>query len=88
MIDTTGCTVILYTQDGCADSKVVRDWLTEQGIPFTERNVSRDVAAANALVATGIFATPLITVCTRKVFGNRPDLITSTIETCDLRRAA
>ncbi len=88
MIDTTGCTITLYTQDGCADSKVVRAWMSEQGIPFTERNVSNDSAAAGALAASGIFATPLITICTHKVFGNRPELIARTIETCELRRAA
>ncbi len=88
MIDATGCTITLYTQDGCADSAVVRSWLTDQGIPFTERNVGNDPVAAEALVRTGIFATPLLTICTHKVFGNRPRVIARTIETCEFRQVA
>ena len=86
MIDATGCTITLYSQDGCADSTVVRSWLAGEQIPFTERNVSNDPLAAEALAWTGIFATPLVTVCTHVVFGNRPGLIAWTIETCEFRR--
>lgn len=88
MIDATGCTITLFTQDGCADSPAVRAWLTGQGIPFTERNVTNDPDAPEALAQTGIFATPLVTICTHTVFGNRPRLIAQTIETCEFRLAA
>ncbi len=46
---------MLYTQPGCADSDHVRDWLTERDVTFTERDVSRDPEAAEALYATGVF---------------------------------
>jgi len=58
MIDATGCTITLYTQNGCKDSAVVRSWLIEQELPFAERNVSNDPGTAGALARTGIFATP------------------------------
>jgi glutaredoxin len=88
MIDSTGCTITLYTQDRCAASARVRAWLVQEQIPFSERDVTSDPAAAEALAATGVFATPLVTICTHTVFGNRPAAIARTIETCEFRRTA
>jgi glutaredoxin len=65
----------LYTQVGCADSARVRAWLTERRIPFVERNVTGDAAAARELAATGIFATPLVLVGTQRVLGYRPQAL-------------
>lgn len=65
-------TAILYTQTGCADSRRVRSWLTERGVPFVERNVTGDLAAAEALAATGLFVTPLLVVGGCRVVGFRP----------------
>lgn len=67
----------LYTQAGCAESRRVREWLTDHGIPFTERNVSADPAAARDLAATGVFATPLVVVAGDKVLGYRPRLLSA-----------
>ncbi len=69
---TTG--LILYTQTGCADSDRVRSWLTEQDVAFTERHASTDLEAAQALYATGTFATPLLVVGRTQVLGFRFDL--------------
>ncbi len=63
---------VLYTQTGCVDSERVHDWLAQRGISVTERNVTGDLAAAEALAATGIFATPLLVIGDRTVFGYRP----------------
>ncbi|MDP9358538.1 MAG: glutaredoxin family protein [Chloroflexota bacterium] len=71
----------LYTQPGCDQSARVRTWLTERGIPFTERSVSDDLAAAEALVATGIFATPLLVVGEMRVLGFRPEQLRVALET-------
>ncbi len=63
---------ILYTQPGCADSAKVRAWLTEHGVAFTERSVT-DQETADALAATGVFATPLVVVGETQVLGFRPE---------------
>lgn len=70
----------LYVQDGCADSVRVRDWLTEHGVPFVERNASTDADAARELADTGIFATPLLVVGTHRVLGYRPDSLRSVLD--------
>ena len=59
----------LFTQTGCADSRRVRDWLTERGVAFVERNVTGDVDAAKELLATGHFGTPLLVVGDETVIG-------------------
>lgn len=67
--------VILFTQDGCGESRQTRSWLAEHDIPFLEHNVSSDPNAAQDLAATGIFATPLLAVAGRTVLGFRAKAI-------------
>ncbi len=70
---------ILYTQAACGDSRRVRAWLAERGIPFVERNVTDDPGAARALAATGVFATPLLVAGGTPVLGFRPDAIAAAL---------
>ena len=72
--------IILYTQTGCVESAQTRAWLQQRGLPFLERNVTDDAAAAQALAETGIFATPLVVVKTQKVLGFRPHAIEAALE--------
>ena len=78
---------MLYTQEGCAESHQVRTWLTERGIIFTERNVTRDLDAAKALLATGTFGTPLLIVGNRSIIGFRPDALTAALARPDEEEA-
>jgi glutaredoxin len=71
--------LLLYTQAGCADSARVRAWLGERRIPFVERNVTGDLAAAQELMATGTFATPLLVAGTHQVLGFRPAQLASAL---------
>jgi glutaredoxin len=70
---------VLFTQAGCAESAKVRAWLTDHGIAFTERDAGRDPEAAEALVATGTFATPLVVVGEERVLGFRPEQLAATL---------
>lgn len=62
----------LSTQNGCADSAEVVDWLQAHHVAFVERNVSTDRQAAAELIATGILATPLLVTGEGRVFGFNP----------------
>ena len=68
---------ILYTQAGCAESAMVRSWLVDRGIAFTEREASADPEAALALAATGTFATPLLVFGEANVLGFRPEALSA-----------
>lgn len=67
---TTG-PITLFSQEGCADSARVRTCLIGGGVTFTERNVTDDIEAARALLATGTFGTPLVLAGNRVVAGVR-----------------
>lgn len=62
---------ILYTQAGCAESAKVRFWLMDHGVSFVERDASANPEAAEALAATGTFATPLLVIGDDRVLGFR-----------------
>lgn len=75
--------VTLFTQEGCQDSARVRDCLTRSGVPFVERNVSTDLNAGEALMRTGIFATPLVVAGDRSLLvRHRSDLARQLGFTC------
>jgi glutaredoxin len=63
--------VTLFTQDGCPDSARVRACFRRSRVPFVERNVTGDPEAARALLATGVFATPLTLAGGRPIVGAR-----------------
>lgn len=78
--------VTLYTQHGCVDSERVRQLLRAHGVPFVERDVSRDAEAAAALARTGIFATPLLVIDEQVIFGFRPAALEAALEEAGLWR--
>jgi glutaredoxin len=48
----------------------VRDWLTQHGVPFVERNIRRDAGAKDELLArTGDLLVPVVFVRDAKVVG-------------------
>ena len=71
--------VTLFTQDGCRDSDRVRACFRRSGVAFVERNVSGDPGAAEALAATGVFATPLVHVGGRPIVGARLGLLADAV---------
>ena len=64
--------VTLFTQAGCQDSTRVRDCLVSAQVRFVERNVTTDPDAAQALLATGLFATPLVLAGDHAILVTRP----------------
>ncbi len=77
-------TPTLYTQTDCAanaaEAAPVRAWLAGRGVPFAERVVTGDPAAAAALAATGVFATPLLVVAGGgAVLGFRPRALAAAV---------
>ena len=71
---------VLYTQTGCGESMKVRAWLAGRGVVFSERNVSTDSSAAQALYRTGVFATPLLVVGEQRVLGYRPAALAQALQ--------
>jgi len=51
--------VIVYTQPGCVSCEREKEFLSNKGIPFTERNIRQDPAALVELQRLGARATPV-----------------------------
>lgn len=50
---TASDTVVLYTAPGCGHCDRARQWFTQKGIPFTEKDVHSDPSAASEIAALG-----------------------------------
>ncbi|WP_027409842.1 glutaredoxin family protein [Anoxybacteroides tepidamans] len=73
--------VTVYTTTTCSYCVKLKNFLREQGIPFTEVNVQRDRAAARKLVAkTNHMGVPQTEINGQWVFGFDPDAIMSLIK--------
>ncbi|MBI3637825.1 MAG: glutaredoxin family protein [Candidatus Rokubacteria bacterium] len=49
--------------------------MSRKGVPFTERNVSRDPGAREELMATGLTSLPVILIGDKKLAGFNPNAI-------------
>ena len=72
---------VLFTQTGCAECARVRSWLGEHDVGFIEWDAGADANAAEALAATGMFATPLLVVGRETVLGFRPEALAAALQT-------
>ena len=51
--------VKIYTSIGCKPCKMVKNFLLEKGIEFTEYNISKDQDSLEYLLKRGFMATPV-----------------------------
>lgn len=54
--------VVVYTSSTCPHCVTAKDYLAENNIEFTERNVQKDGDARKELMAKGIMAVPVIDI--------------------------
>lgn len=54
--------ITMYARPGCEDSDMVREWLSERAIPFSEVNIDADEAAERFVksVNDGFRSTPTL----------------------------
>lgn len=61
--------VTVYTMHGCNACHHAKEFLTRNGVEFTERNVSEDAKAREELLAMGYRAAPVIKVDNQAMLG-------------------
>jgi arsenate reductase-like glutaredoxin family protein len=59
----------LYVQPNCAFCDQARQFLSENGIPWTERDVTKEPAAVEELRRIGTLATPVIVLGGKVIVG-------------------
>ncbi len=61
--------VIVYSSDTCPYCVSVKDYLKENDIAFTERNISQDKSARIELVERGLRGVPVVIIDGTQVLG-------------------
>lgn len=78
--------IIVYTSDTCPHCHTAKDYLTEKGFKFKERNVSRDPLARQELMNHHIMGVPAFIIGNESVVGLDREkietLIDYTVESC------
>nr|7C12_A Chain A, Glutaredoxin [Alkaliphilus oremlandii OhILAs]7C12_B Chain B, Glutaredoxin [Alkaliphilus oremlandii OhILAs]7C12_C Chain C, Glutaredoxin [Alkaliphilus oremlandii OhILAs]7C12_D Chain D, Glutaredoxin [Alkaliphilus oremlandii OhILAs]7C13_B Chain B, Glutaredoxin [Alkaliphilus oremlandii OhILAs]7C13_C Chain C, Glutaredoxin [Alkaliphilus oremlandii OhILAs] len=67
--------VIVYTSNTCPHSFTVKEFLSENNVEFTEKNIQTDAAARKELMKKGIMAVPVIQIDEEVVVGFDRDKI-------------
>lgn len=61
--------VTVYTSDTCGYCHMVKQYLKDKNVPYTEKNVSRDADARKELIEQGYMGVPVILVGNETVVG-------------------
>lgn len=64
--------LILYSAPGCQGCKQVKEFFESKGVPYTERDISKDESAKKKLVEMGFQATPVVMAGEKTVTGFDP----------------
>lgn len=67
--------VIVYSSNTCPHCVTVKEYLSDKGVAFTEKNVSVDAAARKELMKKGIMAVPVVEIDGETVVGFDRDRI-------------
>jgi len=61
--------VVVYTSNTCPYCTLAKNYLTEKGISYTEKNVQTDKEARKELMARGHMGVPVILVGENEIVG-------------------
>ena len=68
--------VVVYSQASCPPCHALKEWLTNRGVPFTDKDVSADPQAARELTETHrSMSTPTIVIDGKVFVGFQKDKI-------------
>jgi glutaredoxin-like YruB-family protein len=66
--------ILIFTQPDCPPCHVVKLFLTEKGVPFDERDITRDPAAVRELTERyGSHSTPTLVIGDEVMIGFNPE---------------
>lgn len=61
--------VVVYTSDTCPHCYTAKDYFNDRGIEFVEKNIQKDPAARQELMAKGIMAVPVVVIDGETIVG-------------------
>ncbi len=69
MANTKFPDVEIYTTPTCPDCHQLKAWLTSNGVPFTERDLTDPAVAEEAKARTGVRVAPITVIGTNVSYG-------------------
>ncbi|WMM24379.1 glutaredoxin family protein [Tissierella sp. MB52-C2] len=72
--------VIVYTSNTCPYCVSAKDYLTEKGIDYTEKNVQTDKDARKELMAMGHMGVPVLVIDDEEIVGFDKEKIDELLE--------
>lgn len=67
--------VVVFTSNTCPHCYTVKEFLSQKGVEFTEKNVQTDPAARKELIQKGIMAVPVVVIDGETIVGFDRDRI-------------
>jgi glutaredoxin len=67
--------VMVYSNVGCVPYHYAMEYLSQKGVPFTEKNVARDPSAMQDLMRIGLRLLPVIVIGDKRLSGFNPEEI-------------
>ncbi|MGI6114468.1 MAG: glutaredoxin family protein [Mahellales bacterium] len=61
--------ITVYSSDTCGYCHMVKQYLNDRNVPFTEKNVSTDINARRELISKGYMGVPVILVGDETIVG-------------------
>jgi glutaredoxin-like protein NrdH len=68
---------VIYSKNGCPQCKMVKRWLTENGVDFIEKNVSENESYIEEVKERGYNHLPLTVVGETEIAGFAPSVLQS-----------
>lgn len=88
MPQATQTDVIIYTTPTCPDCRALKAWLTMQGVPFEERDLSDPKVMEEAKARTGVRVAPITIIGEKVFYGTFPTQKPGVAEALGLPKAA
>lgn len=69
MPDASAPNILIYTTPTCPDCHALKRWLSEQGLPYEERDLTDPLIADEAKARTGVRVAPITIVGSEVLYG-------------------
>lgn len=61
--------ILVYSTPTCPDCRALKEWLSQQGLPFEERDLTDPKVAAEAKSRTGVRVAPITVIGNEAFYG-------------------
>ncbi len=78
--------VVVFSQPCCIFCKQTKEFFLQRGIPFEERDVSKDLAAWEEVLSRGLMVTPVTVIDDEVVAGFDQEKLTAMLDLAEIAK--